>query len=80
MEIVAQRKLHNLYSSPDIIRQIKSRIMKWVGHVAHMGEGRSVHTVLVGKSEGKGPLGRLRHRWKDGIGMYLREIGRGGVE
>jgi hypothetical protein len=55
-------ELHNLYSSPDIIRQIKSRQMRWAGHVARMGEERKVYTVLVGKSEGKGPLGRRRHR------------------
>jgi hypothetical protein len=62
------RKLHtgefcNLYSSPDIIRQIKSRRMRWVGHVAHMGEGRNVYRVLMGKPEGKRPLVRPRCRW-----------------
>jgi hypothetical protein len=56
-------ELHNLYSSPDIIRQIKSRRMRWVGHVAHMDEGRNVYRVLVGKSEGKGPLESSRRRW-----------------
>jgi hypothetical protein len=50
--------LHNLYSSPDIIRQVKSRRMRWAGHVARMGEGRNVYRVLVGKPEGKRPLGR----------------------
>jgi hypothetical protein len=55
-------ELHNLYTSPDIIRRIKSRIMRWAGHVARTGEGRSVYTVLVGKSEGKRPLGRPRRR------------------
>jgi hypothetical protein len=74
------RELHNLYSSPDIIRQIKSRRMRWAGHVARMREGRNVYRVLVGKPEGKGPLGRPRHRWEDGIKMDLREIGWGGVE
>jgi hypothetical protein len=49
-------ELHNLYSSPDIIRQIKSRIMRWIGLVARLGEGRNVYRVLVGKSEGKRPL------------------------
>jgi hypothetical protein len=58
-------ELHNLYSSPDIIRQIKSRRMRWVGHVARMGEGRNVYRVLVGKAEGKRPLERPRHRWED---------------
>jgi hypothetical protein len=73
-------ELHNLYSSPYIIRQIKSRRMRWVGHVAHMGEGRNVYRVLVGKPEGKSPLERPRHRWEDGIKIDLREIGWGGVE
>jgi hypothetical protein len=56
-------ELHNLYSSPDIIRQIKSRRMRWAGHVARMGEGRNVYRVLKGKSKGKRPLGRPRRRW-----------------
>jgi hypothetical protein len=68
-------ELHNLYSSPDIIRQIKSRRMSWAGHVARMGEGRNVYRGLVGKPEGKSPLGRPRRRWKDGIKMDLGEIG-----
>jgi hypothetical protein len=55
--------LHNLYSSPDIIRQIKSGRMRWVGHVAHMGGGREMYRVLVGKPKGKRQLERLRHRW-----------------
>ena len=62
------RKLHNeelndLYSSPNIVRMIKSRRMRWVGHVARMGEGRGVYRVLVGKPEGESPLGRPRRRW-----------------
>jgi hypothetical protein len=78
------RKLHNeelhiLYSSPNIIRQIKSRRMKWAGHVARMGEERNVYKVLMGKPEGKRPLGRPRRRWEAGIRMYLREIGLGSV-
>jgi hypothetical protein len=73
-------ELHNLYSSPDIIRQIKSRRMGWAGHVACMGEGRNVYRVLVGKPEGKRPLERPRRRWKNGIKMDLREIGWGDVE
>jgi hypothetical protein len=72
-------ELHNLYSSPDIIRQVKSRQMRWAGHVAHMGEERKVYKVLVGKPEGKRPLGRPRRRWEDGIRVDLREIGLGGV-
>jgi hypothetical protein len=55
-------ELHNLYSSPDIIRQIKSRRMRWAGHVARMGEGRNVYRVLMGKPEGKRPLERPRRR------------------
>jgi hypothetical protein len=73
------RKLHseeldNLYSSPDIIRQMKSRRIRWAGHVARMVEERKVYTVLVGKPEGKRPLRRPRRRWEDGIRMGLREI------
>jgi hypothetical protein len=79
------RKLHNvelhiLYSSPNIIRQIISRRIRWVGHVACMGGERKVYRVLVGKPEEKRPLGRPRHRCKDGIRIDLREIGWGGVE
>ena len=70
------RKLHNeklndLYSSPNIVRVIKSRRMRWAGHVARMEEGRGVQKVLVGKPEGKRPLGRPRHRWEDNIKMDL---------
>jgi hypothetical protein len=68
-------ELHNLYSSPDIIRQIKSRRMRRVRHIASMGEGRKVNKILVGMPEGKRPLERLRHRWKDGIRMDLRKTG-----
>jgi hypothetical protein len=68
-------ELHNLYSSPSIIRIIKSRRMRWAGHVAQMGEKRNVYRLLVGKPEGKNPLGRLRHRWIDNIKMDLLEIG-----
>jgi hypothetical protein len=73
-------ELHNLYSSTDIIRQVKSRRMSWAMHVARMGEERKVYKVLVGKSEGKRPLGRPRFRWEDGIRMDLRKIGLGGVD
>jgi hypothetical protein len=73
-------ELHNLHSSPDISRQIKSRRMRWAGHVARMGEGRNVYRILVGKPERRRPFGRSRSRWEDGIKMDLREIGWGGVE
>jgi hypothetical protein len=73
-------ELHNLYSSPDIIRQVKSRRMWWAGHVARMAEERKVYKILVGKPEGKRPLGRPRRRWEDGIRMDLREIGLVGVD
>jgi hypothetical protein len=72
--------LHNLYSSPDIISQIISRRMRWAGHVAHMGEGRKLHMFLMGKAEGKGPLGRPRRRWEDGLKADLREIVWGDVD
>ena len=77
------RKLHNeelrdLYSLPSIVRVVKSRRMRWAGHVAHMGEGRGVHRVLVGKPEGKRSLGRPRRRWEDNIKMDLWEVGGGG--
>jgi hypothetical protein len=71
-------ELHNLYPSPDIIRQIKSRRMRWAGHVASMGEGRKVYRVLVGKPERKKSHGSPRRRWEDGIRMDLRQIGCGG--
>jgi hypothetical protein len=66
-------ELHDLYSSPNIIRVIKSKRMKWAGHVARMGEGRGAYRVLVGRSEGKRPLRRPRRRWEDNIKMDLRE-------
>jgi hypothetical protein len=69
-----------LHSSPDIIRQIKSRKMRTAGHVTGMGEGRNVYRVLVGKTEGKRTLERSRHRWEDGIKMDLGVIGWGDVE
>jgi hypothetical protein len=65
--------LHNLYLSTDIIRQIKSRRMRWAGHVALMVEERNLYKVFVGKPEGKRPLGRPRRGWEDGIRMDLRE-------
>jgi hypothetical protein len=82
MEQFHNGELHNLYLLPDIIRQTKSRRMRWVGHVACMGEGRNVYRFLVGNSEGKRPLERPRRRWEFGIKMDLREIdwGRCGVD
>ena len=79
------RKLHNeelndLYCSPNIVRVIKSRRMRWAGHVAHMGERRDVDSVLVGKPEGKRPLGRPRHRREDNIKKDLQEVRCGGVD
>jgi hypothetical protein len=68
-------ELHNLYSSPSIIRIIKSRRMRWAVHVARMGEKRNVYRLLVGKLEGKRPLGRPRRRWIDNIKVDLLEIG-----
>jgi hypothetical protein len=68
-------ELHNLYSSPSIIRTIKSRSMRWAGHVARMGGKRNVYTLLVGKPERKRPLGRPRRRWIDTIKMDLLEVG-----
>jgi hypothetical protein len=67
-----------LYSSPDIIRQMKLKRMRWAGHVARMGEGRKFYRVLVRKPEGKRPLERSRHRWEDGMKMNVRQIGWGG--
>jgi len=74
------RKLHNeelrdLYSLPNIVRVVKSRRVRWAGHVARMGQGRGVHSVMVGKPEGKRPLGRLRRRWEDNIKMDIQEVG-----
>jgi hypothetical protein len=73
-------ELHNLYSSPNIIRTIKSRRMKWAGHVARMGEKRNAYRILVGKPEGKRPLGRRKHRWVDNIKIDPREIGWDGMD
>ena len=78
------RKLHNedlndLYSSASIVQVIKSR-MRWPGHLARMGESRGLYRVLVGKSEGKKPLGRPRHKWEDNIKMDLQEVGCDGMD
>jgi hypothetical protein len=76
------RRLHNeelndLYSSPNIIPVIKSRRMRWAGHVARMGEGRGAYRILVARPEGRRPLGRLWRRWEDNIKMDLEEVGWG---
>jgi hypothetical protein len=68
-------ELHNLYSSPNIIRIIKSRRMRWAGHVARMGEKRNAYRILVGKPGGRKSLGRPRRRWVDNIKIDLRKIG-----
>jgi hypothetical protein len=73
-------ELHILYSSANIIRQIKSRKMRLAGHVARMGQERNVYRVLIGKPEGKRPLGKPRRRWEDEIRMDLRGIGWGSVD
>jgi hypothetical protein len=73
-------ELHGLYSSPSIVRVIKVRRMRWAGHVARMGEVRGAYNILVGRPEGRRPLGRPRRRWADNIKMDLREIGFGDVD
>ena len=82
-EVTGERiKLHNeelsdLYSLPNILRVVKSRRMRWARHVARMGEGRGVRKVLVGKPEGKRPMGTPRRRWEDNIKMDIQEVGGG---
>jgi hypothetical protein len=71
------RKLHNEELN---VRVIKSRIMRWAGHVAHMGERRGVYKIMLGKPEGNRPLGRPRRRWKGNIKMDLQEVGCWGVD
>jgi hypothetical protein len=73
-------ELHGLYSSPSIVRVIKARRMRWAGHVVCMGEVRGAHNILVGRPEGRRPLGRPRRRWEDNIKMDLTEIGFGDVD
>jgi len=72
--------MNDLSSSPNIVRVIKSRRMRWAGHVARMGEGRSLYRVLVGKPERKSPLRRSRRRWEDNIKMDLQKVGCGGMD
>jgi hypothetical protein len=73
-------ELHRLYSSPSIIRMFMSKKMRQLGHVARMGEKRNAYRILVGKPEGKRPLGRPRRRWVDNIKIDLREIGWVGMD
>jgi hypothetical protein len=74
------KELRDMYSSPSIIRMIKSGRMKWAGHIARIGEKRNTHMLLAGNPEGKTPLGDPRHRWVDNIKMDLGEIGWHGVD
>ena len=73
-------ELNNLYASTNIIRMIKSRRIRWAGHVARMGERRGVYRVLVGKPEGKRPLQIIRRSWEDNIKMELQEVGCGDMD
>jgi hypothetical protein len=73
-------ELHNLYSSPSIIRVIKSWRMRWAGHAARMGDRRNAYRILVGNPEGRRPLGRPRRRWVDNTKMDLREVGWYGLD
>jgi len=85
-EVIGEwRKLHNeelneLYCSPNTMRVIQSRRMRWAGHVARTGEERGVYRVLVGEPEGRRPLGRPRSRWEGNIKMDLQEVGYGGMD
>jgi hypothetical protein len=72
-----KEELHNLYSSPNIIRIVKSRRMRWAGHIARMGKKRNAYRIWVGKPEGMRSVGRHRRRWEDNIRVDLREIGWG---
>jgi hypothetical protein len=73
-------ELHGLYSSPNIVRVIKARRMRWAGHVVRIGEVRGAYNIFVGRPEGRRPLGRPRNRWEDNIKMDLMEIGFGDVD
>jgi hypothetical protein len=73
-------ELHGLYSSPSIFRVIKARRMRWAGHVVRIGEVTGAYNILVGRPDGRGPLGRLRHRWEDNIKMDLPKIVFGDVD
>jgi hypothetical protein len=73
-------ELNDLHSSPNIVQVMKSRRMRWVGHVARMGERRGIYRVLVGKPKGNRPLGIPGHKWNDNIKMDLQEVGCGGMD
>jgi hypothetical protein len=73
-------ELNDLYSLPNIVQVIKSRRMRWAGHIGFMGERRVVYGILVGKPEGKRPLGRPTCRWEDNIKPNLQEVGCGGMD
>jgi hypothetical protein len=75
--LLHNEELIDLYSSPNIIRVIKSRRKRWAGHVARMGEGRGSYRILVGRPEGSRPLGRPRRKWEDNIKMDLQKVGWG---
>ena len=68
-------ELHGLYDSPDVVKIMKSRRLRWAGHVARMGEKRRLYSILVGRPDGRRPLGRPRRRWEDNIRRDLREVG-----
>ena len=74
------RSFNDLYSSSNTVRVIKSRRMRWVEHVARMGERRGIYRVLVGKPEGERQLGRSRRRWEDNINMDIHEVECGGID
>jgi hypothetical protein len=78
--ILHNEELYDLYSSPNIIRVIKSRKIRWTGHVGRMGEGRGAYRILAGRPDGRRPLGRPRRRWEDNIKMDLQEVGWEGVD
>jgi hypothetical protein len=75
-----KKELHDLYCSPSIIRIIRSRRMRWAGHVALIGDKRNAYRLFLGKQEGNRPLGKPRRRWVDNIRMDLGEVGWGDVD